>query len=309
MAVIQTPGGASQLVLDAVLHGAPQIAPQGTHVLRLEPLEPCKRVMQDILCQIARGDPAAGPLWQPSPHPTSHPRRIPREQHLDGRGTPPSRPFQNALVGTTVVGNALDRPLRWWDHMQPFFNRLARFLARRRPNKVPCPEASLPGAQALQGAGASAQARRRERPGLTVRQATGGPAGRAADRLCGGRVPSGYALEAAPAPRHMACLQIRTLLGTARDRPPLIAGCGTRQLELGLRATRRRAASSLTPTGVLFQSGTNRLTQMEAAYPDLLTERKTGQSRRGKWRLFAPGNLRERLGECAGVRRPRRPGS
>ena len=102
---VQTPSGASQLVLDAVLHGAPQIAPQGAHVLRLEPVEPRECVMKDVLRQIARGDPIAGPLRQPAPRASPHPRRIPCEQNVDRRDSPLPHPFQKTLLGTAAVRN------------------------------------------------------------------------------------------------------------------------------------------------------------------------------------------------------------
>ena len=57
----QTPRGAAQLVLDAVLHGAEEIDAPRADVLRFEPFEPREGVMQHVLHQIARRDPRRVP--------------------------------------------------------------------------------------------------------------------------------------------------------------------------------------------------------------------------------------------------------
>ena len=102
---VQPAGGPAQLILDAVLHGAPEIGAQGADVRRFEPGEPGEGVLQHVLHQIAgRHPPGAGPLRQAAAGSPPQPGRIPLEQRGRRRGAPPLHPRQETLRGAGIRG-------------------------------------------------------------------------------------------------------------------------------------------------------------------------------------------------------------
>ena len=105
---VPAPRGASQLIPDPVLDGAPQAGPHGTGLFRLELVKPRELLPQSVLDQIAGVDGPARPRRQPAPRPTPQPGPVPRKQYLGCGSAAASssreEPVRAGIAGVAEVG-------------------------------------------------------------------------------------------------------------------------------------------------------------------------------------------------------------